>query len=79
MTRRTVLRGLGTAVALPMLDSLAPRMARAEEKNFSRRMAFVYVPNGINMAKWTPEATGTDYALSPTLEPLRRAPERFLT
>ena len=79
MTRRTVLRGLGTAVALPMLDSLAPRMARAEQKNFPRRMAFVYVPNGINMAKWTPEATGMDYALSPTLEPLAAHQKDLLT
>jgi hypothetical protein len=45
-------------------------MNAAETKPFPKRMAFIYVPNGINMAKWTPDGTGTDYALSPTLAPL---------
>jgi Protein of unknown function (DUF1552) len=66
LSRRAVLRGLGTAVALPLLESLAP----AAPKPYAKRMAFVYVPNGINMEKWTPAATGADYVLSPTLEPL---------
>ena len=44
-------------------------MNAAETKPFPKRMAFIYVPNGINMAKWTPDGTGTDYALSPTLAP----------
>lgn len=72
--RRTFLRGVGTAIALPVLDAMLP--ARAFGSNASgakalpKRMAFVYVPNGMNMAKWAPVGVGADYQLSPTLEPL---------
>ncbi len=75
--RRTFLRGLGTLVALPPLESLArasnvaaatPVTGPAE--GLPRRMAFVYVPNGANMADWTPEAVGTDFKLPYILEPL---------
>jgi hypothetical protein len=75
--RRTFLRGIGTAIALPALDAMiAPaRLLGATPGSplataAPKRMAFVYVPNGMNMAKWTPAGVGTDYALSPTLEPL---------
>lgn len=67
--RRTILRGLGTAVALPFLESMAKPLFAAA-KAYPKRMAFVYVPNGINMAKWVPEKVGADYELSPTLAPL---------
>ena len=72
--RRTFLRGLGTAVALPVRDSLLPARAlgaTAAAPNFPKRVAWVYVPNGANMADWTPAATGANYALSPILEPLK--------
>jgi hypothetical protein len=39
-------------------------------KSYPKRMAFVYVPNGVNVAKWVPEKVGADYLLSPTLTPL---------
>jgi hypothetical protein len=71
--RRTLLRGLGTAVALPLLESMAKPLL-AEGKAFPKRMAFVYVPNGINMAQWVPAQVGSEYELSPTLAPL--APHR---
>ncbi len=72
LPRRTFLRGLGTAVALPVLDSLLPSSARAATAagKFPRRLAWVYVPNGKNMADWTPATTGTDYELPSILEPL---------
>jgi len=71
ISRRTVLRGLGTAVALPLLDAMAPRTARAIEPAAApRRMAFIYVPNGVNMDQWTPTKEGEDFELSPTLQPL---------
>jgi hypothetical protein len=54
--RRTLLRGLGTAVALPLLESMGQPL-RAASQPHPRRMAFVYVPNGINMAKWTLDAS----------------------
>ncbi len=75
--RRTFLRGMGTAIALPVLDAMLPSTRAlgavtggAAPGAFPKRMAFVYVPNGMNMAKWTPTGEGTDYELSPSLEPL---------
>lgn len=70
--RRTFLRGLGTVMALPFLESLTPTrlLGAASGAARPRRMAFVYVPNGADMANWTPSALGTDFALPSTLEPL---------
>jgi hypothetical protein len=73
LSRRTILRGLGTAIALPWLEAmlpLSPVLAAAAPVQPPRRMAFLYVPNGMNMAEWTPEKTGTDFELKPTMEPL---------
>lgn len=73
LPRRTFLRGLGTAVALPLLDAMLPARARAATaaaKTFPKRIAWIYVPNGANMADWTPAATGRGYALPSILEPL---------
>src|SRR3954462_14572445 len=73
ISRRTVLRGVGTAVALPLLDSMLPRGRAAEaaaKAAAPRRMAFIYVPNGCHMEEWTPSKEGTDYELPPILEPL---------
>ena len=54
--RRTLLRGLGTTIALPLLDAMVPAFAKAAvTKAISPcRMAFLYVPNGIIMEEWTP-------------------------
>src|SRR5688572_15347507 len=75
--RRTFLRGMGTAIALPALEAMiAPtRLLGASAGNAlppaaPKRMAFVYVPNGMNMAHWTPKGVGTGYELSSTLQPL---------
>jgi len=56
LSRRTVLRGLGAAVALPFLDAMYPAFAAQAVKSALRptRMAFLYVPNGIVMDDWTP-------------------------
>src|SRR5262245_12015024 len=74
ISRRTVLRGLGAAVALPVLEAMLPRSVwgsvTPEKAKFPRRMGFVYVPNGINMHEWTPAAEGADFVLPHTLEPL---------
>src|SRR5205085_6818529 len=58
--RRTFLKGVGTALALPMLDAMVPAFAAVPIARRPLRMAFVYVPNGVNMADWTPEKEGTD-------------------
>ena len=71
ITRRAALKGLGTVVALPWLESLghtAP--AATSAAGAPKRVAFLYVPNGVNMAEWTPSETGTLSKLTGTLEPL---------
>jgi hypothetical protein len=72
LPRRTVLRGLGTTMALPFLDAMfAPFSLRgqAAAKPVQRFQAF-YVPNGMAMEYWTPKGEGSAYELSPILEPL---------
>lgn len=68
ITRRTALKGLGTALALPWLESLAS--AAPAVTGPPRRLAFLYVPNGVNMAAWTPKAEGKLGELPETLKPL---------
>lgn len=58
MPRRTFLRGLGTTVALPLLDAMIPAFSRAASTKAPCRMAFVYVPNGIIMDAWSPKTEG---------------------
>ncbi len=73
ISRRTILRGLGTAIALPWLEAMAPAadLARRGLAGPSpRRMAFLYVPNGAHMQDWTPETFGDDFELPFILEPL---------
>jgi len=70
LPRRTFLRGLGTAVALPFLDAMVPALAPAQSTKRPTRMAFVYVPNGIDMRNWTLDYEGPLGALTPTLQPL---------
>jgi hypothetical protein len=70
LPRRTFLRGLGTAVALPFLDAMTPALARAQSRKAPVRMAFVYVPNGIDMRHWNPAYEGPLAELPQTLAPL---------
>ena len=70
ISRRAVLRGLGTMVALPALESLTPARALASTAAPTPsplRMAFYYVPNGAHMAAWTPAAEGAEFTLPATL------------
>ncbi len=72
ISRRTLLRGVGTAVALPLLEAMLPRtaMAQASQAALPRRMAFLYVPNGVIQDDWTPSLTGTDYTFRSILKPM---------
>jgi hypothetical protein len=71
ITRRAALQGMGVAVGLPFLESLMPAVGQAATAAAPpRRMAFIYVPNGVNMAEWTPTTLGSGFALPRTLEPL---------
>jgi hypothetical protein len=77
--RRTFLKGLGTAIALPALDSLLPSVASAASvaKTFPNRMVFLYVPNGVHMPDWRPTAVGTRFELPYILEPLKNVQDKL--
>ena len=70
LPRRTFLRGLGAAVALPMLDAMAPALSAAPTA--PPRLGFIYIANGVIQNHWNPLNTGTDFELSPTLQPLSK-------
>src|ERR1044072_4833421 len=70
ISRRTLLRGTGVALGLPWLEAMAPRARAAAVAKPPVRMAFLYMPNGVHPDMWTPEGEGTEFKLSPTLEPL---------
>src|SRR6476646_1282588 len=71
--RRTILRGFGASLALPLLDSMVPAFAATRDTVLApaSRLGFVYVPHGAVMKNWTPRAEGPDFELTPILEPLR--------
>jgi len=68
LDRRTLLRGLGGAIALPALEAMFPALAAPTQT--PQRLAVVYVPNGMIMKDWKPSATGTDFAFTRILKPL---------
>ncbi|HTW64230.1 MAG TPA: DUF1552 domain-containing protein [Bryobacteraceae bacterium] len=74
LSRRTILRGFGAAVSLPVLDAMIPAFASTPASTTPLRLAFVYVPNGIVMEQWTPAVAGADFDLTRILAPL--APHR---
>ena len=78
MHRRTFLRGAGAALTLPLLDAMIPALGHAAETKRPMRLAFIEVPNGIMMDKWTPSAVGKDFELTPILEPLSSFREQML-
>jgi len=86
LSRRRFLRGLGIGIGLPVLDAMSPlnkALAAATPKTAVAhdgaplRTAFLYVPNGVNVAKWKPIGEGADYQLSDTLAPLADVKEHF--
>jgi len=82
MSRRTLLRGTGITLALPWLEAMGPADAWAADTKDGQaapnRLAVLYVPNGKNMADWTPESEGTDYELKSILQPLASFKDRML-
>ncbi len=84
LSRRTLLRGSGAALALPWLEAMVPRQAAASESTVQGndqapvRMAALFLPNGVRQDKWTPERTGRDFQLSPSLEPLADVQDQLL-
>src|SRR5437764_1838334 len=72
LPRRTVLRGLGAALSLPLLDAMIPaRTALAQTAAGPKpHLGFIYFPHGAVIDKWTPSATGSDFEFTPILKPL---------
>ena len=80
LPRRTVLRGLGAAVALPLLDAMVPAATAAARTAAApiKRLGVFYVPNGMSMPYWFPRAEGPLEKLPPTLRALDHLKERVL-
>ncbi|MEP6536596.1 MAG: DUF1552 domain-containing protein [Bryobacteraceae bacterium] len=80
LPRRTFLRGLGTTLALPLLDAMVPAMAatRLTAAKPAMRMGFVYVPNGIIPRAWLPTKEGAGFDFMPTMKPLEPFREKMM-
>ena len=81
ISRRTVLRGLGASLALPFLEVMSPAVAAAESVSATGapvRMAFCFVPNGVNLKNWIPESGGSDYKMPWSLQPLNAVRDDLL-
>ena len=70
LSRRTLLRGLGTAVALPFLDSMVPAFAAPAATAYPNRLFFTYIPIGAIMDEWFPTGTEKDFQFKRILKPL---------
>ena len=68
LSRRTMLRGLGTALALPMLESMVPALAATPPAR--TRFGAIYFPHGATMSRWTPKDEGRNFTFSEILKPL---------
>ena len=81
--RRTFLRGLGAALALPPLESTfaaatpAAKGIATTATGAPLRSAFIYVPNGVNVEKWMPQGEGSGYQMADSMKPLERHRDNF--
>jgi hypothetical protein len=78
ISRRTLLRGVSTAVALPLLDAMIPAFAPAATTTPVRRFGVVYHPNGVIYDKWLPTGAGSNFELSPTLKALEPFKDKLI-
>jgi hypothetical protein len=73
ISRRAVLQGIGATIALPLLDAMSPAATlwgQTAAGKSPTRLAFIGFPHGAIMDRWSPKQAGTDYEMSPILEPL---------
>ncbi len=73
ISRRTVLKGIGASIGLPLLDAMSPAAtawAATPAGKVPTRLAFIGFPHGAIMDRWSPKQAGTDFEMSPILEPL---------
>ena len=78
--RRTLLRGVGATLALPLLDGMVPALSALGRTAAApvRRLGVVYVPNGVEEAQWRPTTEGPGFEFTPTLKPLEPFRDRLL-
>ena len=81
LPRRTFLKGVGASLGLPLLNAMCSSNGWAAGTSGStgvpNRLAFVFVPNGVIVPDWTPKGEGSDWQLSPTLQPLASVKDRL--
>ena len=79
MNRRTLLRGTGAVLALPLMEAMMPASSRAAEAAAAarKRLHVIYAPNGMMMEHWTPAKAGADYEMTPILKPLEPYRNKF--
>ena len=70
LSRRTFLQSASATLALPFLESMIPAITAQAATNSGTRLAFVYVPHGAIMDRWTPKTEGRDFEFTPVLKPL---------
>lgn len=79
VSRRTMLKGLGAALALPWMEAMTPRAYGADRlAKPPLRTAYVFMPNGVNPLNWTPAGKGESYELSPMLQPLAKVKDELI-
>jgi len=78
LPRRTLLRGAGAAIALPLLESMVPAQTPVARTaaNPKSRLSCIYVPHGATMDKWTPAAEGKAFQFTEILAPLEKFRDR---
>ena len=77
LSRRTMLKGLGATLCLPMLEAMRPLLG-AETAKAPVRMGILYMPNGVCPGAWAPKGAGREFELSPILQPLAAHKEDIL-
>lgn len=75
--RRTMLRGLGTAMALPFFETMLPARAAEAAAKGPLRLSVFYMPNGMIMQNFVPKDTGANYTMSEVLKPLEAQRDKF--
>jgi len=78
VSRRTLLKGVGTAIALPFLDAMIPAFATAAATAPVKRFGVVYHPNGVIYDRWLPTGTGSNFELSFTLSGLQKFKDKLI-
>src|ERR687891_819881 len=82
LSRRSLLRGVGASLALPLLDCMVPALTALSQTAAAparlRRMGVFYVPNGMSMGYWFPKAAGPLQEMPATLQSLATLKDRVL-